>query len=318
MSPPRQEVFIVVLATILLAAALIVISVVTSLIASSQRKTAAARFGKRFGLEVPAELEPTIRAGIEARRIGSPIGTAIGVTIATVLLLLGPGLNLLATWWCLFGSYLVGLTLGSTTAILIAEQRRDRGSVRVARPSAVSVKDYVSPLQTGFARFVVALAVLVFAADCWLAVSVSPHYLSLVSGILAALGVATLVTYEVIAHRLVSRGALAGTPLELAWDDGLRSYALTNLGSTVGLIPLYSLIAYDTLLLNTTGIASNAFFTVFVGFLPIAATVGILTFILLTTRIHARQHFLRRLWPQLAAKVDNNVAGTYTSVMGGR
>jgi hypothetical protein len=307
-----------VLATLLVAAALVIISVVASLIARSQRKTAAARFGQRFGLDVPEELERTILAGVEARRIGSPIGTAIGVTIATVLLLLNPGLNLLATWWCLFGAYLVGLTLGSTAAILIAEQRRDRGSVRVARPTAVTVNDYVSPLQTGFARFAVALAVLVFATDCWLALSVSPHYLSLVSGILAALGVATLVTYEIIAHRLVSRGALAGTPLELAWDDGLRSYALTNLSGTVGLIPLYSLLAYDTLLLNSAGIASNPFYTVFVGFLPIATTVAILTFILLTTRIHARQYFLRRLWPQLATKVDDNVAGTYTSVMGGR
>ena len=139
-------------ATILLALALIVISVVASLIAWSQRKTAAARFGKRFGLDVPEGLEPSIRAGIEARRIGSPIGTAICVVIAAVLLLLNPGLNLLATWWCLFGAYLVGLTLGSTTAILIAEQRRDHGTVRVARPKAVSVNDYVSPFQSGFAR----------------------------------------------------------------------------------------------------------------------------------------------------------------------
>ena len=305
-------------ATILLALALIVISVVASLIAWSQRKTAAARFGKRFGLDVPEGLEPSIRAGIEARRIGSPIGTAICVVIAAVLLLLNPGLNLLATWWCLFGAYLVGLTLGSTTAILIAEQRRDHGTVRVARPKAVSVNDYVSPFQSGFARFAVVLAVLVFAADCWLAASVSPNYLSLISGILAALGVATLIAYEVIAHRLISRGALAGTPLELAWDDGLRSYALSNLSGTVGLVPLYSLIAYDTLLLNTTGIESNAFFTVFVGLLPIAGTVGVLTLVLLMTRIHARQHFLRRLWPELAVKVDDNVAGTYTSVMGGR
>jgi hypothetical protein len=245
------------IATILLALALIAISVIASLIAGAQRRTAAPRFGKRFGLEVPDGLEPSIRDGIEARRIGSPIGTAICVVIAAVLLLLNPDLNLLAIWWCLFGAYLVGLTRGSTAAILFAEQRRDRGTVRVARSKAVSVNDYVSPFQTGFARFAVVLAVLVFAADCWLAASVSPNYLSLVSGILAALGIATLIAYEVIAHRLTSKGALAGT-------------------------------------------------------------VGVLTLVLLMTRIHSRQHVLRRLWPELAVKVDNNVAGTYTSVMGGR
>lgn len=307
-----------VLATILLAAALILISIIASLIAMSQRKTAAARFGKRFGLEVPDGLEPTIRAGLEARRIGSPIGTVITVTIAAVLLLLNPGLNLLAVWWCLFCAYLVGVTLGSTIAILIAEQRRDRGVVRIARPNAVTVKDYVSPFQSAFARFAVIVAVLAFGWDCWLAASVSPHYLSVVSGIIAALGLATLVAYEIIARRLVAKGALAGTPLELAWDDGLRSYALTNLNGTTALVPLYSLIAYDTLLLNTTGLVSNPFFAVFTGLFPIVATVGIFTVVVVMTRFHTRQYFLRRLWPALAAKVDDNVAGTYSSIMGGR
>jgi hypothetical protein len=304
--------------TILIAVALFLISLVASLIARSQRKTAAVRFARRFGLEVPEGLEPTIRAGVEARRIGAPVGVAIGVAVATVLLLVNPGLNLLATYWCLFGAYLVGASLGSTTAILIAEQRRDSGTVRMARMNAVSTRDYVSPVQTWFVWFFVALAVVVFGADCWLTVSVSPHFLSVVSGVIAGLAVLTLAAYEIIAHRLVRRGAIAGTPLELAWDDGLRSYALTNLSATVGLIPLYSLIAYDTLLFNSTGIYSSPFFGVFTAFAPIAATVGILTLITVTTQTRTRQYFLRRLWPELATKVDVNVAGTYTSIMGGR
>jgi hypothetical protein len=305
------------LATILIAAALFLISLSASLIVS-RGKTAVARFARLFGLEVPDGLRSTIRSGIMARRIGAPIGTAVGVGIATVLLLLNPGTSLLATWWCLFGGYLAGASLGGTTAILIAEQRRDRSIVRVARTSAVTVRDYVSPVQTVFMRTFVVIAVLVFAGDCWLARSVSPRYLSVVSGIIAGLAVVTLIIYEVVSRQLIARGASAGTSLELAWDDGLRSYALTNLSLTVGLISLYSLIAYDTLLVDPTGISSAPLFSVFTGLLPIAATVGIFGLIAFTSGTRPRQHFLRRLWPALAPAVDANVTGTYTSIMGGR
>jgi hypothetical protein len=306
------------LPTILIAVGLVVISLVASFVALSGRRTAVARFARLFGLDVPDDLESTIRAGILARRIGAPIGNAITVAITTVLLLGTQGISLLATWWCLFGAYLVGTSLGATTAILIAEQRRDRTIIRVARTTAVSVSDYVSPVQTVFVRSFVALAVLVFAVDCWLAVSVSPRYLSVVSGIIAGLALVTLIVYEVVSRRLISRGASAGTPLELAWDDGLRSYALTNLSGTVGLLPLYSLIAYDTLLLNTTGISSSSVFSVFTGLLPITATFGIFALIVIMTRTRSRQHFLRRLWPELTPVVDVGANGTYTSIMGGR
>ena len=307
-----------VLATVLIGVGLIVISVAASLIAMTQRKTAAARFARRFGLDVPEGFEPTIRAGLEARRTGSPIGVVIMVVIATVLLLLNPGLTLLATWWCLFGAYLLGATLGATTGILLAERRRDASVVRVARTTAVSVNDYVSPFQGVFSFVCVGISLLAFAADIWLSIAVSSHFLSIVSGIIAGLGVITLVVYQVVSHRLVSRGVIAGTRLELAWDDALRSYALTNLNSVVCLISLYSLVAYNTLLVNPAGITSNPLFTVFTGLLPIAATFGIIAVVALTSITHSRQHFLRRLWPELAAKVDSNVAGTYTSVMGGR
>jgi hypothetical protein len=307
-----------VVATLLIAAALIVISVTASLIAISQRKTAAQRFSRRFGLDVPDGFEPTIRAGLEARRIGAPIGVVIGVVIATTLLLANPGLTLLATWWCLFGAYLLGATLGGTTAILLAERRRDASVVRVARTSALTVGDYVPPFQTVFSYICIGLAIVAFAGDVWLSIAVSPYFLSIVSGVVAAIGVVALICYLVISHRLVSRGAIAGTPLELAWDDALRSYALTNLSTVVCLIPLYSLVAYDALLVNPAGIDANPLFSVFTGLLPIAATFGIVAAVVVTTLTRSRQHFLRRLWPELAPKVDPNVSGTYTSVMGGR
>ena len=303
---------------ILIGIGLVVISTIATLIAESRRKTSAERFGLRFGLDVPEDLEPTIRYGVQARRVGSPIGTLIAVTTAVVLLLLHPGLSLLAAWWCLFGAYLVGASLGATIALLVAEQKRDRGILRVARTKAVVVADYVPSIQSVLVRVFVALAVIVFAADCWLAASVSPNFLSIVSGLLAWLSVVTLIIYEFESRRLIRRGAPAGTPLELAWDDGLRAYALTNLNGTVGLIPLYSLIAYDTLSLNSTGIYSNPLFPVFTGLFPVVATVGILMLIVFMTRVRTRQHFLRRLWPDLAAKVDDNVDGSYASIMGGR
>jgi hypothetical protein len=130
-----------------------------------------------------------------------------------------------------------------------------------------------------------------------------------------------LVAYEVISHRLVTKGALAGSTLELAWDDALRSYALSNLNMMVALVPLYSLIGYDTVWVNgplshIERIISQPAFNVYGGLLPIGGAVLVLCLVALITRVRYRQYFLRRLWPSLATKVDDNVAGAYTSMMG--
>ena len=297
------------LATLLLAGALILISVVTAVIARSQATTAVERFGRRFGLEVAPGMEQTIRATVQARRVGAPIGTVVGVTVATVLLLVFPGLQLLATWWCLFASYLLGSGVGATVAIFIAEGRRERGAVRVARTSAVTVADYVPPLQSGFGWACLGAAVLAFAGDVWLAVVDDAGYLSIVSGVLVVLAVGTLIADRIVARRTVARGALAGTPLELAWDDGLRSYALVNFNGLVALIPLYSLVAYNTLVATATKhMLPEPAYGVYVGLLPIAASVAIIAFVAIMSSINSRQHFLRRLWPSFAAQVAEDRA----------
>jgi hypothetical protein len=302
---------------VLIALGLIAISFIGDVVSAHWGKSAATRFSRRFGLEVPPGMEGAIRASVRARRIGAPIGTTVAVTIAAVFLLVLPGFQLLAIWWCLFGSYLLGAGVGSTIGILVTERRRERGVVRVARTTTVKISDYVSPLQTAFMWFCVAAAIVLFAVDCWLATTDSPEYLSIVSGVLVGLSVVALVVYQVFARRAVSRGALAGTPLELAWDDALRSYALVNLSSMVALIALYSLVAYDTVaIIATPKVADQTIFGVYVGLLPISATVAILTLIAITTSIHTRQHFLRRLWPQFAPAVDESRSGLPTELMG--
>ena len=206
--------------------------------------------------------------------------------------------------------------MGSTIGILLSERRRERGVVRVARTSVVSIADYVSPLQTLVMWFCLIIAIGLFAVDVWLTAADSPRYLSIVSGVLVGLSVIALVVYQVVARRAITRGALAGTPLELAWDDALRSYALVNLSSMVALIALYSLVAYDTIAIAATPhISSQAIFGIYVGLLPISATFGIVLFVIVTTSIHSRQHFLRKLWPSLAPPAE--VPGTTpTELMG--
>jgi hypothetical protein len=307
--------------TILLALGLIVIMLIALVAGRAQQKNAIARFSRKFGLEVPEGMESAIRSGVMARHIGAVIGTSIAEVIAVVLLLVFPGFQILAIWWCLLAAYLAGAGIGSAVAILLSERRREQGVVRVARSSAVTVADYVPPLQTWFARCCVVLGILAFAGDLWLAFGTSGTYLSLVSGLLAGLAIVMLVVYEVVSRRFVSKGALAGSPLELAWDDGLRSYALSNMNIMVALVALYSLIGYDTLWYNgpfshVEKIASQPVFGVYVGLFPIGAAVLILCLVAIITRIRSRQYFLRRLWPNLATRVDDNVAGVYTSMMG--
>jgi hypothetical protein len=307
--------------TILLALGLILIMLITLVVGRAQQKNAIARFSRKFGLDVPDGMEPAIRTGVMARHIGAVLGTTIAEVIAVVLLLVFPGFQILAIWWCLFAAYLAGAGIGSATAILLSERRREQGVVRVARPSAVTVADYVPPLQTWFSRVCVLLGILAFAGDLWLTFGTSRAYLSLVSGLLVGLAIVMLVAYEIVSRRFVSKGVLAGSPLELAWDDGLRSYALSNMNMMVTLIALYSLIGYDTILVNgpyshVESIASAPLFGIYVGLFPIGATVLILCLVAIITRIRSRQHFLRRLWPALATRADDNVVGVYTSMMG--
>jgi hypothetical protein len=308
-----------ILYTILIAIGLILIMAIAWLVGRSQQKNAVQRFSRKFGLELPEGMEPVIRVGVMARHTGALVGTIITEVVAVIVLLVFPGFQLLATWWALFAAYLVGAGIGSALAILLAERKREQGVVRVARSSAVVVKDYVSPYQSVLARFSVLVAILAFAGDVWLTISNSRDFLSIVSGVLVGLSLLTLVVYEFVSRRLVSKGALAGTTLELAWDDALRAYAVSNLCMMVALIALYSLIGYDTLLVQDNP-NSHAYgeplFSVYTGLFPIAATVAILTLVTLSTRVRSRQHFLRRLWPAFATHVDNNVGGAYTSMMG--
>jgi len=289
-----------VVAIVLLAAGLVVVSVISAVIAGARRNTALARFSRRFGLEVPEGMDETIRSGVQAWRRGAPIGALVGVTVATVVLLAFPGFQLLAIWWCLFGSYLLGAGLGATLSVLITEGRRESGVVRIARTEALRVSDYVSPYQTWFGWLCVLLAVCAFAANLWLAAAYSRGYLSVVSGILVGLALVTVVLYQVVARRAVRKGALAGTPLELAWDDALRSYALVNLNGMVALIALYSLVTYDTLVITVPSrLTSDPLYGLYTGLLPIAATVAIVSFGVAMTSTSSRQYFLRRLWPKL-------------------
>jgi hypothetical protein len=310
-----------VLFTILIAIGLILIMAISWLVGRSWQKTAAARFGRRFGLDVPDGMEPVIRVGVMARHTGALVGTIITEVIAVVVLLTFPGFQLLSIWWTLFASYLVGAGVGSAVAILLAEQKREQGVIRVARSSAVTVDDYVPPLQSGFSRICVVLGILAFAGDIWLTVGSSAAYLSLVSGVLVGLAIVMLVVYEIVSRRFVAKGVPAGSTLELAWDDGLRAYALSNLNMMVALIPLYSLIGYDTLWVNgpnshIENLVNQPALGVYGGLLPIGGTVLVLCLVAIVTRIRSRQYFLRRLWPTLATKVDENVAGAYTSMMG--
>ncbi|HEY5229569.1 MAG TPA: hypothetical protein VIJ11_01600 [Galbitalea sp.] len=310
-----------ILYTILIAIGLILIMAIAWLVGRSQQKNAVQRFSRKFGLEVPEGMEPVIRAGVMARHTGALVGTIITEVIAVVVLLVFPGFQLLSIWWTLFASYLVGAGVGSAVAILFAERKREQGVIRVARMSTVTIDDYVPPLQSWFSRICVVLGILAFAGDIWLTVGSSAAYLSPVSGVLVGLAIVMLVVYEIVSRRSVSKGALAGSTLELAWDDGLRSYALSNLNIMVALIPLYSLIGYDTLWVNgpyshIKNLVSQPALGVYGGLLPIGASVLVLCMVAIVTRIRARQYFLRRLWPSLATKVDDNVAGAYTSMMG--
>ena len=295
-----------ILVTILMAIALLLVSAVESFVTYRQYKSgrAPARFARHYGLSLPDGFEATLRRNVNYQALCSFIGTAVCLAIATSLVLIAATQSWIATFWCVLGGYIVGASIGRVVGTLIAESHRERGIVRVGRLRAVRTADYIPSFRIWSARVVTVLAVAAFIVDCIIGAS-TPELFSIPSGVFAVLAVLTLVFFEFTSRRIVSRGALAGSPLELAWDDAFRSIALAQLVWTPLVLGLYSFVAYDTLAYSAKPLVGNPAIAFWVDILPLLCVAILAVWIIATSYPRARQYYLRRLWPELAA-ADNS------------
>src|SRR5690606_22755761 len=104
-----------------------------------------------------------------------------------------------------------------------------------------------------------------------------------------------LLIFEIAGRRIVAMGNRVGSPEELVWEDAIRSKTVRDISSAPALVGLYA-IAHS--LPSLFGERTEA---PFLGWMGVAAFAGTLIVLVITTTLRPERHFLRRLWPELAA-----------------
>jgi len=246
------------------------------------------------GLPLTADIEPTIVASQKREVRAGFIGIAIGIAFASAGMIIArvgtPGQMFLID----FTSVLVFAGIAIAVATLARENRRQTSDVRFARLRAVNISDYRGPFERWVPRVVVILALGAFAVR----VALTPGTFGLAAAFLylyAALMVVSLAISEFAGRLLLKRGQPAGSALELAWDDALRSRALTAISVAPLYLGMYFGIA-AVALYPSSGSASDA---LGVQIEAVAVIVG--AGLLLASAIASlrpQQRYLRRLWPE--------------------
>lgn len=257
------------------------------------------RIAQSVGLPLTDQIEPTVRRTL---RVGVRIGftsIVVGVALATAYVFVANTNSTLQVFWVDFTGVMAGIGIGSVMATFTGEENRQKSSVRVARLRTVRVSDYRSPFDQWVPRIVVVfslLGLLLRGAIYPEGYGSVPVFLWIYAGVT----VASLAIYEVTSRALLRTGQPANSPLDLAWDDALRSQALASIAA----MPIY-LGAY-------LGIVAFAFFppthegatalgSQVEAVFQLVGSALLLVWVVASVATKSQQRYLRRLWPDLVA-----------------
>lgn len=245
------------------------------------------RYAAALGVSVPGSLRREIAARTAARQRGSIIGAAL--TIAGTLLLLSGQPSYSESPYVPFffaGGLFAGVALGGAIAGAGYRAPHNVDAVKVARAGAVSLRDYIAPIERSGARIVVALSVAVLVAS--LLVSGADNALFAI--IMTTLAVFSLVFFEVAGRSIIARSQPAHSSTELAWDDAVRSTLLRTLVTAPLALGGYAAVlgAVELTSLLEPAVAAS------VVFLVILAGLAVLVASIVTK---PQSYFVRRLWP---------------------
>jgi hypothetical protein len=237
---------------------------------------------------------------VAAQRRGVRVGfasIAAGLLIAAAGMLVAHVGSLSEVVFVDFTAILISIGVGSAVGTVVREDARQKSQVRFARLRSVGVSDYRSAPERWAPRIAVLLALAAFVFRLIIApgsLGGTPIFLLIYAGGM----VLSLALCETGSRLLVRRGQPAGSALELAWDDALRSRALNG----IALAPLY-LGAYFN-------IATVAFYPPTRGdgaavavqlssILELLFAACLFAWAIFAGRTKPQQRYLRRLWPEL-------------------
>jgi hypothetical protein len=262
------------------------------------------RFGTAVGLPlVTDEVAASVRRYLRTRTTAHVTGALIGLMVSALLLFAIPSLGSGAfTWLIASPSLLIGITVAGVIHTMRESLfRQSRDSPRIARSTATTLRDYVSPWRLRLAPVCVILAAVLCAVGLGLGAAGWIDATTFLRGAALpffALSLVVTLASTSAQRRILLRPQPVADTLELAWDDAFRAETLRGLRLAQSLVAWLAaatavfgmLQALDALAGTTliTGVGAQVFL---LGWLPI-------TFIFSYGR--ARTRFRERLWPDLA------------------
>ena len=172
---------------------------------------------------------------------------------------------------------------------------------RIARDHAVTVEDYVDPVERRAAWIIAAIALAIGLVDLIHGGRGPDALIAATTGFGA---LAVIAGTALVSRLIVARPQRADTTVLLAWDDALRAATLRFITQSATVIALLSLVGTLPIAVASTGIRVDregmqmgtvwAVVAVFV----VGGIWGM--------RQRPARYFLRRLWPGTAAEADAN------------
>jgi len=300
--------------SIVLAVGFVVVFAATFVPGSGRRSTQ--RLVRSIGIGLPPQLEAEVEARVILRQRAGSIGAAIAVAAAVAFFVLSSAAPSQLTGLLIVGAAFAGIAIGAGVSAATASAATAPGEARVARLRAVSVRDYLAPLELLGARVVAGLAVVTAIAVIALTPFADGDDAANVV-VITALGVTagvSLALFELFSRRIVDRPQPVGTPVELAWDDALRSSTLRDIVTAPLLIGVYTVMYGFIEISDRVGVASDSFvgFAVAAGvFMLVLAALLILAIVSIVSR--PQRHVIRRLWPDVdvdGARPDASAGAT--------
>lgn len=266
------------------------------------RLAAAHARARRLDLRLDPELEDVVALRLARREVAGVVAALVVVGAVAGRLLVGglPDSVGPVLIWLVLADFL-GHAIGLAAVGWWESARPAPPGPRVARPTEVTIADYVAPIErrglwvaAAVALGVAAMPVLLRGAGALDPGPVADGTLLLAAVVpLGAVGLVELASRAVLAQRQV-----AATPLALAWDDALRSIALRDIVTfgimTVVLAPLALLSHLSDNLEG--GWPGNAALGVVLG-LTLLLLLALAATALVAVIQQPQRWFRRRLWP---------------------
>jgi len=254
--------------------------------------------GRSVGLAVPTDLAAALAARLTRRSLITWVGSLLGLGAVVAAVLLGVvnssgELSSASDIWLIAGGIVIGIAAGAVVNALTLKSVMPTGE-RFARSGAVGVNDYLAPIDLVGCRVAVIIGALALLA--WTIVSTDAFFT--VGTVTILLAILSLAFFESAVRRILDRGQPVASPAELAWDDALRAMSMRSTATAPMCLGIWGALA---VCIDLAGESTNdaGFATAVAAGVVVFVSIFIAAAVSIATK--PQQHYLRRLWPEIAS-----------------